>query len=76
MVRSFGGSVVPRVRSKTLGLVVVLLMSVSAALGLVTAGPVLGASEAKPPRAQESRDRLKEVQRELGREREKVKEAG
>lgn len=76
MVRSFGGSVVPRVRSGTLSLVVVLLMSVSAALGLVTAGPTLGATEAKPPKAQESRERLKEVQRELGREREKVREAG
>ncbi len=43
---------------------------------VVTAGPALGATEGKLPRAQESRERLKEVQRELGREREKVKEAG
>jgi septal ring factor EnvC (AmiA/AmiB activator) len=43
---------------------------------VVTAGPALGATEGKSPRAQESRERLKEVQRELGREREKVKEAG
>lgn len=34
------------------------------------------ASEGKPPKAQESRERLKEVQRELGREREKAREAG
>lgn len=50
-----------------------------AALGavlLLAAGPALGAGEAKPPRAQESRERLKEVQRELGRERAKAKEAG
>jgi len=43
---------------------------------VVTAGPALAATEGKSPRAQESRERLKEVQRELGREREKVKEAG
>jgi len=44
-----------------------------------TVGPALGAlggSEGKAPRAQESRERLKEVQRELGRERDIVKEAG
>jgi septal ring factor EnvC (AmiA/AmiB activator) len=35
-----------------------------------------GSPEGKAPRAQESRDRLKEVQRELGRERERAKEAG
>jgi septal ring factor EnvC (AmiA/AmiB activator) len=34
-----------------------------------------GSTDGKAPRAQDSRDRLKEVQRELGREREKVKEA-
>jgi septal ring factor EnvC (AmiA/AmiB activator) len=43
---------------------------------LATAGPGLGATEGKAPRSQESRDRLREVQRELGRERNKVKEAG
>ena len=43
---------------------------------IVTAGPALGATEGKAPRAQESRERLREVQRELGRERDKVKEAG
>ena len=75
-VRSFGGSVVPRVRSETLSLVAVLVMCASAAVGLVVAGPALGASEAKPPKAQESRERLKEVQHELGHEREKVRESG
>ena len=34
-----------------------------------------GSPETKAPRSQESRERLKEVQRELGREREKAKEA-
>ena len=58
------------------GVVAVLVMCASAAVGLVVAGPALGASEAKPPKAQESRERLKEVQRELGREREKVRESG
>lgn len=43
---------------------------------LATAGPGLAATERKGPRAQESRERLREVQRELGRERDKVKEAG
>jgi murein hydrolase activator len=43
---------------------------------LATAGPGLGATEGKAPRAQESRERLREVQRELGRERDKVKVAG
>ncbi len=36
----------------------------------------LGASEGKLPRVQEGKERLKEVQRELGREREQAKEAG
>ena len=40
------------------------------------AGPAFGATEGKPPRTQESRERLREVQRELGREREKAREAG
>jgi len=35
-----------------------------------------GSPEGKAPRSQDSRDRLKAVQRELGREREKAKEAG
>lgn len=43
-------------------------------LGL--AAPALGAGEAKAPRVQENRERLKSVQRELGRERQKVREAG
>ncbi len=43
---------------------------------LATAGPGLAATERKGPRAQESRERLREVQRELGRERDKVKAAG
>ncbi len=59
----------PRVRS-------VVRAVVGGVFLVVTAGPVLGAAEGKSPRAQESRERLKEVQRELGREREKVKEAG
>ena len=43
----------------------------------LTAGVALaGSPEGKAPRSQDSRDRLKEVQRELGREREKAKEAG
>ncbi|MGE5850899.1 MAG: murein hydrolase activator EnvC family protein [Candidatus Methylomirabilota bacterium] len=40
-----------------------------------TTGPA-GAGASKPPKVQESRDRLKEVQRDLGREREKAREAG
>lgn len=40
------------------------------------AGPAFAGTEDKPPRTQESRDRLREVQRELGREREKAREAG
>ena len=40
-----------------------------------TAGVAFGATEAKAPRTQESRERLRDVQRELGRERDKVKEA-
>jgi septal ring factor EnvC (AmiA/AmiB activator) len=39
-------------------------------------GPAFGATEGKAPRTQESRERLREVQRELGREREKAREAG
>jgi septal ring factor EnvC (AmiA/AmiB activator) len=51
------------------------LLACAASL-LLTAGVTLaGSPEGKTPRSQESRDRLKEVQRELGREREKVKEA-
>ena len=43
----------------------------------LTAGVAFaGSPEGKAPRSQDSRDRLKEVQRELGREREKAKEAG
>ena len=37
--------------------------------------PVHGATETKAPRAQESRERLKDVQQELGRERNRFKEA-
>jgi septal ring factor EnvC (AmiA/AmiB activator) len=43
---------------------------------LPAAGPAFGAAEAKPGKTQESRDRLKQVQRELGREREKARQAG
>jgi murein hydrolase activator len=47
------------------------------ALLLLAAGSAGGgASDGKGPRSQDNRDRLKEVQRELGREREKAKEAG
>ena len=47
------------------------------ALALLTPTPAPGgSSEGKAPRTQDSRDRLKEVQRELGQEREKVKEVG
>jgi septal ring factor EnvC (AmiA/AmiB activator) len=43
----------------------------------LTAGvAVAGSPEGKGPRSQDSRDRLKEVQRELGQERAKAKEAG
>jgi septal ring factor EnvC (AmiA/AmiB activator) len=59
-----------------LSLAVSLVLASPAATGLVMAGPALGASEARPPRAQESRERLREVQRELGREREKARQAG
>jgi murein hydrolase activator len=48
------------------------------ALGLVailTLPTFTPAAEAKPPRSQESRDRLKELQRELGRERQQAREA-
>jgi len=41
----------------------------------MTATAVHGASETKAPRAQESREQLKDVQRELGRERDRFKEA-
>ena len=47
----------------------------AASLLLAVAVAFAGSPEAKTPRSQESRERLKEVQRELGREREKVKEA-
>jgi septal ring factor EnvC (AmiA/AmiB activator) len=42
---------------------------------LAAGAALAGSPEGKAPRSQESRDRLREVQRELGREREKVKEA-
>ncbi len=47
-----------------------------AAVVVVMPGPSLWAGESKPPKVQESRERLKEVQRELGRERDKAREAG
>jgi len=53
------------------------LVAGAATLLLLAAGVALaGSTESKSPRSQESRDQLKEVQRELGRERQKVKEAG
>jgi septal ring factor EnvC (AmiA/AmiB activator) len=52
------------------------LLAVCAASLVVTAGMAFaGSPEGKTPASQESRERLNEVQRELGREREKVKEA-
>jgi septal ring factor EnvC (AmiA/AmiB activator) len=51
-------------------------MGLCAAGALLAAGVAFaGSPDGKAPRAQDSRDRLKEVQRELGREREKVQEA-
>ena len=47
-----------------------------AAVVVVMPGPSLGAGESKSPKVQESRERLMEVQRELGRERDKAREAG
>ncbi len=46
------------------------------ALLLLPAGPSRAATEGKALRAQESRERLKEVQRQLGRERQRAKAAG
>jgi len=51
------------------------LVVLVASLVLTTGAAFGGSPEGKTARSQESRDRLKEVQRELGREREKVKEA-
>lgn len=52
------------------------LIAGAATLLLLAAGVALaGSTEGKSPRSQESRDQLKEVQRELGRERQKVKDA-
>jgi septal ring factor EnvC (AmiA/AmiB activator) len=42
---------------------------------LAIGAPGLVAAEGKTPRAQESRDRLREVQRELGKQRQRVREA-
>lgn len=52
-----------------------LLAACTAGLVLTMGMAFAGSPESKAPRSQESRERLKEVQRELGREREKVKEA-
>ncbi len=65
-VRRFGGSAVRRLACVLLGGLVVA----------TPAAPALGATEGKRPRAQESRERLREIQRELGRERDKAKKAG
>ena len=52
------------------------LVAGAAALLLLAAGVALaGSADGRSSRSQESRDQLKEVQRELGRERQKVKEA-
>lgn len=64
--RQVAGTAVRRGCGAALGLVVLVVM----------ACPSLAAVEGKPPKAQEGRERLKEVQRELGREREKAREAG
>jgi septal ring factor EnvC (AmiA/AmiB activator) len=52
------------------------LVACAVMLWLAAGVALAGSSEGKAPRSQENRDRLKEVQRELGREREKAKEAG
>ena len=64
--RQVAGAAVRRRWGAALGLAVLMLATC----------PSLDAGEAKPRKVQEGRDRLKEVQRELGREREKAKEAG
>jgi len=46
------------------------------AVALVGTADAAGAGASKPPKVQESRERLKAVQRDLGREREKAREAG
>lgn len=64
-----GGAYVKAQRAARLiaGAVTLLLLAAGVALA--------GSTEGKSPRSQESRDQLKEVQRELGRERQKVKDA-
>jgi septal ring factor EnvC (AmiA/AmiB activator) len=64
-----GGAYVKARRAARLiaGAVTLLLLAAGVALA--------GSTEGKSPRSQESRDQLKEVQRELGRERQKVKDA-
>jgi septal ring factor EnvC (AmiA/AmiB activator) len=59
-------SAIGPLRRAALGLAAVLLI----------AGGFPGMGQAKAPGTQESRDRLREIQRELGREREKAREAG
>lgn len=54
----------------------ILALGLGVAVLLLSAGSARAASEAKKPRTTESAERLKEVQREISREREKVKEAG
>jgi murein hydrolase activator len=51
------------------------LVAVAATVLLAAGLALAGTTEGKGPRSQESRDQLKEVQRELGQERQKVKEA-
>jgi len=51
------------------------LVAGAATLLLAAGVAIAGTTEGKSPRSQESRDQLKEVQRELGRERQKVKDA-
>ncbi|HEX9898737.1 MAG TPA: peptidoglycan DD-metalloendopeptidase family protein [Candidatus Methylomirabilis sp.] len=48
----------------------------TAAALVAMAGATLWAGESKTPKVQESHDRLKEVQRELGRERDRARQAG
>lgn len=67
--RSAGGGRVDARRARW------LVVGAATLLLLVPGVGLAGSTDGKSPRSQESRDQLKEVQRELGREREKVKEA-
>jgi septal ring factor EnvC (AmiA/AmiB activator) len=66
-LRGYGGGRGRGFARRAAALAATVLLSAAAALA--------GSTEGKSARSQESRDQLKEVQRELGRERQKVKEA-